>query len=428
MATSLPIGAERAVPASRGMRLLLYVLCGSLALYPLLEKFIAPVLGVAFAVAASSVALQLIRRDFRLPRTYLAWVWGIYAVLYVVWSCIGLLHDNNPAYVRGDSQGFLLYIGAMPVLFLFIAYGRLEAAFAQFLVDCSKLIAFISIAAVGGYFIVFGPLDADSLLLLNAFLGSIGLSWQLDNNSGLLGVYTYTGHLLLLGIAIVLYRYSVQHRRAHVFLLGLFLVGIVLDGHRALVVSAILQVAIVGIRLFREANPRKKLVLGIVLVVIPAIAIVMSMDWIVTRFDFSTADPSTAERWAQIPALLDKIEQSPVLGSGFGTVAAYIRSLERPYSYEVDFLATAMKLGLVGCLLYFGTYVAALAHGALACGRAGLYLLSAGLPFLFYMGTNGGQAMSTDSAVFHIFLFLLIDAVQRRRAAPVAADVLAGQP
>jgi hypothetical protein len=412
MPTSAPAVPEpRAVSTTRAC--LLYVMGGSLALYPLLEQFVAPVIGVAYALAVLSVVFQLMRNGFSAPRTYLGWVWAIYALVYVAWYGNALLHGNDPTYIRQDSLGFLLYFGAMPILFLFIRFGGLEATFVRFIVHCSIFIAVISVVVVVGYYITFGPIDGDSLIVLNAFIHGLGLTWQIDSNAGVLGVYTYTGHLLLLGIAIVLHRYSLAPNRWDIALVMLFLVGIVLDGHRALVVSSLMQLLIVAPRLFARVSLSKKLVLASVLVIGPAVAVVLGMDWISARFDFSANDPSTAERWAQIPALVDKISREPLFGSGFGSVASYIRSIERPFSYEVDFLATAMKLGLVGCVAYFGTYLGALAYAHFTRGQAGLFLLSAGLPFFFYMGTNGGQAMSTDSAVFHIFIFLLIDFAAR---------------
>ena len=393
--------------------MLLYVLCGSLVLYPLLEKFLAPVIGIAYFFAAVPLVMRLWSNGFRVPRTYLGWVWAIYSMVYVIWYAIALLHGNIGAYISQDSLGFLLYFGALPILFLYIKFSGLESTFSQFIVDCSTLIATLSVAVVAGYYVVFGEVDGDSLLLLNDFLATLGLTWQIDSNSGLLGVYTYTGHLLLLGIAIVLYRYTLFPRRKDLALVALYFVGIVLDGHRALVVASVLQLLILAPRLFGGVSISKKIVLVTVLVVAPTIAALLGLDWIQSRFDFTTNDPSTEERYAQIPALLDKIMQDPLLGSGFGSVAGYVRSAERPFSYEVDFLATAMKLGVLGSLIYFGTYLAALVYGFRSSGRAGLFLLSAGLSFFFYMGTNGGQAMSTDSAIFHIFIFLLIDFAAR---------------
>jgi hypothetical protein len=418
MHTSSHAALEPVRAASRANGLLLYAMCGSLALYPLLERFVAPVLGLAFVLGGLSVAAKLMANGMRGPRTFLGWVWGVYALVYVTWYAVALLHGNHEPYIRQDSLGFLLYFGAMPVLFLFIRFGRLEATFVRFLVDCSIFVSVLSIAVVAGYFIAFGAVDGNSLLLLNAFIAGLGLTWQIDSNAGLLGVYTYTGHLLLIGIAIVLHRHAGNGRRTELLLVALFLVGIVLDGHRALIIAAMLQFLLLLPRLLGRLGATRALLLSGFLVASVLVAGVAGQDWIAERFDFSADDPSTAERHAQIPALLDKIAEHPVVGGGFGTTASYIRSIDRPFSYEVDFLATAMKLGIVGTALYFGTYLLALVHALLAAGRIGPYLFATGVAFFFYMGTNGNQAMSTDSAVFHIFLFILIALTAARRRVP----------
>lgn len=416
MATSALCGIDAAKPPARAASVLLYVLCGALALYPLLEKFAAPVIAASFALAFIVVLLRLMTNGFRMPVTFLGWVWCAYFVVYGVWLAIAVLQDNRLDYAMRDSLGFLLYFGFVPVLFLYIVFCRLEAAFTRFIVGCCITISALSVVAVVGYYVVFGELDGNTLLVMNAFLASAGMNWQIDNNSGLLGMYTNTAHLLLLGTAIVLYRYVSTGRWRHLGLAALFLVGTVLDGHRALVIAALLQFVMLSPQLLRRMKPSHQIVIGTVVVSTALVAALLSGEWIQARFDFSTEDVSTAERHAQIPALLDKIAEAPVMGSGFGSFAAYIRSSERPFSYEVDFLATVMKLGLVGGLMYFGTYLLALAHGWRRGGREGVFLLSAGLPFFFYMGTNGNQAMSTDSAVFHIFIFMLIAfAVARNR-------------
>jgi hypothetical protein len=136
--------------------------------------------------------------------------------------------------------------------------------------------------------------------------------------------------------------------------------------------------------------------------------LVINFEWVKERYNFTLSDDSTHERFIQIPSLLDKIMESPVWGSGFGAYTSVIRNQERPFLYEVDFLATVMKLGLVGSLLYYGSYLYLL-DKARRSGRVfGYILFCVGLSFLFYMGTNGGLAMSPDSSIFHMFLFILI--------------------
>jgi hypothetical protein len=400
----------RAVKAhgSVGPGLVLYLLCGSLALYPLLEQFVAPVIAGAFALAASTVVVKLFGNGFRVPRSYVFRIWLTYALVYVVWYMIALLKDNPATYINQDSLGFLLYFSVLPILYLYVRFCRLEATFLRFIENTCIFVAVASVVLVATYYAAFGEVDGGSLLLTNAFVAGLGLTWHIDSNDGVLGLYTYTAHLLLLGIALASYRYALRGRKADIALIALYLVAIAFDGHRALVIAALLQLLLLAPKVFRGFSAAKSV--GLVLVLIAALAAVAltNSDWIQQRFDFSSEDPSTAERHAQVPALLDKIAESPLFGSGFGAVAAYVRSDERPFSYEVDFLATAMKLGLIGSLIYFGTYLSALIEGLKSSGHFGFFLFAAGISFFFYMGTNGNQAMSTDSSVFHIFLFLLI--------------------
>jgi hypothetical protein len=386
----------------------LYTLCGSLALYPLLAQFIAPVLAASFGVAAMSVLLRLAANGFRVPVSFIGTVWTMYGTVYAVWFTVGILHGNHLPYIVQDSFGFLLYLGVLPVLYLYIRLNGLEARFQRFIEGCCIAIGAISLAVFLGFYALLGEITSESMFLANALIMRLGLSWVIDHNSGMLGLYTYTAHLLLLGMAISLHRYTRTQHRRELRLMLLYLAGIVLDGHRALLITALLQLLIAAPRLLGNLKPRQRLQVVAATTLVVATLVAVNFDWILQRFEFSDEDVSTAERYAQVPALLDKIAENPALGGGFGTVAAYIRSPIAPYSYEVDFLATFMKLGAFGALLYFGTYLAVVLAAWRSRGSFGLFLTSAGLPFFFYMGSNGSQAMSTDSAVFHIFIFLLI--------------------
>jgi hypothetical protein len=73
-----------------------------------------------------------------------------------------------------------------------------------------------------------------------------------------------------------------------------------------------------------------------------------------------TAFSAQDERTIQSGYLLDASTDAPVLGSGFGAYAGYLRSDERPWTYEMTYHQLLFNLGLVG----FGV-VALLVLGAL---------------------------------------------------------------
>lgn len=412
---------------SRMAALLMAATCGSLVLYPLLEQFIAPVVALSFAVSLLVAFAGLVGRRLRLPNSFLIKAWTAWLVVYVVWFGVAVIRDNVPQYITQDSAGFLLYIGALPVIYLLIVQNSLQRPFFRFIEQISLLIALLSVTLALGFFLVFGEITSDSMLLVNAFLAGLGLSWKVDHNYGVLGLYTNIAHIMLLGSALALYRFSQTRRRRDLLLVLLYLVALLLDGRRALAIAAFMQLLIAAPRLLSLLTPAQRMRLTTVSISLLALLVIFNLDWIERRFAFTDGDVSSAMRYEQIPPLIEKIAEHPLIGGGFGTFASLLRSEERPFSYEMDFLATVMKLGLVGSLLYFGTYLLGVAQALRIRDPLGIFLLSAGLPFFFFMGTNGNQAMSTDSSMFHIFLFLMIAYTLPPRVSS-AADPLAAEP
>lgn len=101
------------------------------------------------------------------------------------------------------------------------------------------------------------------------------------------------------------------------------------------------------------------------------------------RFDESLTDSSDFGRIEQKAALMKFFEDAPILGHGLGSYTTeVIRSDALPYSYEIQLLALAGQLGIVGLLLlsglllaYFRKFVAVRHQTLLYKGTLGALLL-----------------------------------------------------
>jgi len=68
------------------------------------------------------------------------------------------------------------------------------------------------------------------------------------------------------------------------------------------------------------------------------------------REAFSAED----ERTIQKPYLIDAFMESPIIGSGFGAHAGYLRSERRPWTYELTYHQLLLNLGIVGLVALGG--------------------------------------------------------------------------
>jgi hypothetical protein len=137
--------------------LLMTILCGSLALYPLLEQFVLPLLVTAFGLATAIVGFRLIR-SMRFPNTFLVKVWVVMLAVYFLWMGVAISQGNVFSYAMQDSAGFLLYICAMPVIYLLIHQYRLQRAFFGFIEKVSMMIALGSVALATIIYLVLGDI------------------------------------------------------------------------------------------------------------------------------------------------------------------------------------------------------------------------------------------------------------------------------
>ena len=283
------------------------------------------------------------------------------SVAGIAWALVGLLNSGNE--VLGVVDALRLYvIWSVAVLILYTLL-RSEPSLRLIhasLVLSGVLISTINLVAladqIGGWGLIPEALRQDLELRIGIHEGYIQIT---SFNIGSLFI-------------IVPYLLSLQFRtdanRANTWptklALAMCLMLTALSGRRALWLVVALTPCLILIlsivtrshgamrtgstRLLRAYTIAVVLVVGLVAVrpeSIPEIGYVSHL-----REAFSAED----ERTIQKPYLIDAFMQSPIIGSGFGAHAGYLRSERRPWTYELTYHQLLLNLGIVGLVALGG--------------------------------------------------------------------------
>jgi len=363
-----------------------------------------------------------------------------FLTIYIFWFCLAVYYHNELFYIFQDSVGFLFYLAYPPLAFILIKFAS-DTFY-------DKLISYIGLAISALHAIMYGlfyfvmgigNLTNDQLILFNLILKQIGFTGRLGASGGLLRIDLGLGQLLLIPLAIsvnnIIKAKKVSECKSQLCFVLIIILGAILDGHRSLLITMALALIL---QFFLSIKYRKLtfirffkfvIIMALSLVVLISIFSITGIydfsafyDRISTLFVFDQDNVSNEARFGQIPALLKKIVERPLMGNGFGSYAEVLRNDVRPFMYEVDYLATVMKLGIIGTVLYIGAYIAVLIKGYKSLrrnfDRATPYV-SAGAAYLFYMGTNGGFAMSLFSTLIHVMIMLGITDSYKVKAASI---------
>lgn len=202
-----------------------------------------------------------------------------------------------------------------------------------------------------------------------------------------------------------------KFKKYNFFLIFIFLLSLFFAYSRALwLLTAIILSIYVFSNIRNEVNRKVVSYLLIFLLVIPII-IYRSGDLFSNRFSSQTSSSSDRTRIVQSIELYDKFSESMVFGHGLGAfVENVIRDEKEPYSYESQWLALLMQIGLLGVsFLCAGIYVGFLylyKHESKS-GWPFVYILWISLPL-----TNPYMISSISAIVF--VLCLLIPTINRR--------------
>ncbi len=214
---------------------LLFLAIFSIILFPMAVNYIKYTLLISFM----GIFLFVLTDLFKTKKIKIPFLWNImiFLLIFLLSFVYSILLENNIDYIVQDSFGFILYL-IFPILYLYIFKNNLFYFLKTSILFLGFLLAIIHILVFILFNTLIGDLTYDSLIFTNNFLESYNLSWQLGASDGSLRVNTKSGHYFLLVLAILCIDYLESNKKLIIFGMGLILLAMILDGHRALVVSS----------------------------------------------------------------------------------------------------------------------------------------------------------------------------------------------
>jgi hypothetical protein len=296
------------------------------------------------------------------PSIVLFYCWV--SIVGILWSFIGMLNGGE---LMGLIDNVRLYVGwsmaYIVILTLLRANDGVESIHAA-IVYSGLLIVAVNFAGLLDTLFAMGLVDGSLRDELELFVGfHDGYVQIMSHNIG--SLFFIVPYLLALQ-----FRTDVVRLNSTLAKLSLFasLVLVVVSGRRALWLSVVLTPAIiwtlalltgswpvlarVGRRLAITAAAAAPGALLIGLLGYAALTELSVLDYL--RSAFSAED----ERTIQLQYLVRSFIEHPVIGSGFGVNAGYVRNQERPWIYELTYFQILFNFGIIGSMLVLAVAVA----------------------------------------------------------------------
>lgn len=379
----------------------LFVLC--CILYPMLSGQSRVILIIIFLFMTLKFFLR--EKIFIKKNIYLLSFVSINLFIYLFGLITGIVNGNDITMVFLDSAGFPFYFVFLPICLYIINDIYALEFFKKTFINYSLVFASISIIIFVGFYSTLGVLNLDTITVANSFISNY-INLKLGATNELLRVNTNSVQVLFLALFILLNKNS--NLKFDRFSVLIFFIAILVDGHRAAIIVFLLMY-IAYIILY------KPLFYWILIAFLSIPILIINSNEVLERADFSTK--STSDRIEQIGPLVDKISESMILGSGFGTNASLIRNETRPFMYEMDTLAITMKLGIPLAIAYTFLWFLLINGSQKVNLKSKRFLFSIITMFccMFYMSTNGGFYMSPLTTILQFLLFLSFYSYNRHK-------------
>ena len=290
------------------------------------------------------------------PRLALFYLW--ISVAGIVWAVVGLLHSGN--YVQGNLDALKLYVtwsAAFVILYTLLraepSLGLLHAA----LVSSAILISVINLVGladeIGSWGLISESIREELELRVGIHIGYIQIT---SNNIGAL--FVIVPYLLSLHFRADAGKVNSAFMKVA---LVLSLVAVAVSGRRALWLAVVLTPctilllsSLTGSYGLLKVGGRRFLLMCTVAAVAGLSAVLLlpeDMPEVGALVRLNEAFSPENERVIQKAYLIDGFMKSPILGSGFGAYAGYLRSYERPWTYELTYYRLLFNMGIVGTAL-----------------------------------------------------------------------------
>lgn len=224
------------------------------------------------------------------------------------------------------------------------------------------ILAYFSIMAcisVGIYFYLFLNYGAGAI----SFFGSKG-NVNMSNTGYSAAIMHVFGSLIFLGGGFFLSPAIIESIKLRSLVLLLIFIVVIFAGRTALTVAVFLSLTMASVIVFLKVISHKYSAIKFAAVTVFSVlafallvfyinaSLGVDFLYIIERFAGKIAEGGGGERVNQAHSLIKGIENSPFIGQGHGVGVEYVRSSRFPWRYELVWLATIFRTGIIGAFIY----------------------------------------------------------------------------
>ena len=312
------------------------------------------------------IAINALRGTYKIASRSSFLYYLVFSSLAAFWSIIGALRGNPDQAIIESTTLYVVYMWIYAVLVLHLSSTRLDVV----------LKPFISVVSIGISLFCF-------YVLVDYFLALDWLGESIKEEM-YLGIGVHDGYIQMNNINVGMYCFLIPYLFASIliegrsvgkltiFAFGLSIVGVLLASRRIVLVLVFLAPLLTYATLRLTGGPRAR-VFGrcirsyVVFLLFGASFLIWLYEYNQVIFEGLThrmteifaVDPHS-ERQKQHLALVAGFLDYPVFGSGFGGLVEIIRSVERPWTFELTYSKLLFNSGLVGVIslaVFFGTFL-----------------------------------------------------------------------